>query len=548
MTVTYGFYDSLGGDRTYNAEQMSSIFDGIVADGVFQSVGSALAVTESTGMNVQVGTGRAWFNHTWTLNDSVLVLPVTTADLVLPRIDTVIVEVNRDSSTRANSIKIIAGTPASSPVAPTLTNAGTLHQYPLANIAVGAGVTSINSGNITNRIGAVDGTPFVTGILTTLNVSWLFAEWDSQFNTWFDNLVDQLTGEQVTNLQNQIDQLGPHPPSYKNLLINGDMSVAIRGVSATGISSGSAVRSLDRWKFSVSGLGTWTNGMSTVDVPSDFGFGRGMYFAVAVADAAPAANDYCFFEQDIEGQFLQNVKKGTAGAESLTLSFIVKSPKTGAHVVELVDTVNVRSCSRSFNVNAINTWEYKTITFPPDTTGPFTHDANIGLRVLFWLGAGSTFTSGTLQTAWGAQTNANRAVGTQNIGDTIGNYFRVSGVQLEIGDRDTGFEFTTVDRQQQRCLRYSVPFNTVASGQCVSTTGARIIYNFPVPMRAAPTIAFTTNGSVYNAAGSGVAVSSWGSLWANEYGLRISATVAGGLVAGDATSVINQVAIIDAEL
>lgn len=76
MSVTYGFYNSKDGDRRYDAIQMSSIFDGIIRDGILQHVGTAMMVKESEAMIVNVGIGRAWFNHTWTLNDALLPLEV----------------------------------------------------------------------------------------------------------------------------------------------------------------------------------------------------------------------------------------------------------------------------------------------------------------------------------------------------------------------------------------------------------------------------------------------------------------------------------------
>lgn len=155
MTVTYGFYNSVGGDRVYDAEDISSMFDGVITDGVFEEVLNALDTTQNTvpSMHVIVKSGKAWFNHTWTLNDADLVIPVTASSLVNPRVDTVVLEVDATDPVRANSIKIIAGTPAGSPVPPTLINAGDLHQYPLAYIAVGTGVTTIVNANITKLVG-----------------------------------------------------------------------------------------------------------------------------------------------------------------------------------------------------------------------------------------------------------------------------------------------------------------------------------------------------------------------------------------------------------
>lgn len=161
MTVTFGFYNSVGGDRTYNAVDLSSIFDGIVSDGVFELVGDGLQVVEGTGMQVVVGVGRAWFNHTWTLNDADLPLAIAASHLTLPRIDTVVLEVDSSNAVRANSIKVITGTPQSPAVAPTLTNTAEVHQYALAYVYVAASASSIVTANITDLRGTVS-TPFVT--------------------------------------------------------------------------------------------------------------------------------------------------------------------------------------------------------------------------------------------------------------------------------------------------------------------------------------------------------------------------------------------------
>lgn len=207
MAVTYGFYNSLAGDRKYSARDMARIFDGIINDGVYQSVGDTFVVTANPGtMTINVGSGRAWFFSTWTYNDAPIVLNMFASEAVLNRIDTVVIEVNTDTAVRANTIKIVKGTPASSPVAPTLTNTSLVKQYALADIYVGAGVTQILTANITNRVGT-GSTPFVTGVLTTLNSTTLIAQWEAEFDIWFNNLVDQLNGTQVTNLQNQIDAL-----------------------------------------------------------------------------------------------------------------------------------------------------------------------------------------------------------------------------------------------------------------------------------------------------------------------------------------------------
>jgi len=167
MTVTYGFFNSLDGDRIYDAEQISNMFDGVIADGIFRSQGGGFAVlTNNNGMEVKVSSGRAWFNSTWTLNDVDYILTLDPANAVLHRIDTIVIEVDKTAGVRANSVKVITGTPSASPVRPTLINSGDVHQYPLADIYIAATTTLILSGHITNRID-ID-TPYAAGITGTV--------------------------------------------------------------------------------------------------------------------------------------------------------------------------------------------------------------------------------------------------------------------------------------------------------------------------------------------------------------------------------------------
>lgn len=161
MTVTYGFYNSVSNDRTYDAMDMGMMFDGVITDGVFEEVGEALQPINGTGMQVIVKDGRAWFDHTWTLNDADLALAIAASDLVNPRIDTVVLEVNESNAVRANTIKVITGTPAGVPVEPTLINTSEVHQHPIAHVFVGAGVSSILLANVTDLRGTV-ACPFTT--------------------------------------------------------------------------------------------------------------------------------------------------------------------------------------------------------------------------------------------------------------------------------------------------------------------------------------------------------------------------------------------------
>lgn len=200
-----GFFNSLNGDRRYDGEQISSLFDGLISDGVFANVGEQFAVVPSSGMNVLVKTGRAWFNHTWSLNDTWMTLTVDAPDPLRSRIDSVVLEVNHDLMVRENSIKIVKGSPASSPVPPTMLHTDVINQYRLANITVDKDTTTITTSHIQVTVGMIE-TPFVTAPIQSVDVSVLFQQWEGQFQEWFDHVKDQLSGDVAANLQKQVDE------------------------------------------------------------------------------------------------------------------------------------------------------------------------------------------------------------------------------------------------------------------------------------------------------------------------------------------------------
>lgn len=180
MSVTYGFYNSKNKDRTYDAIQMSSIFDGIIRDGILQHVGGRMMVNEASGMTIHVGSGRAWFNHTWTLNDSILPLEVPESDLILRRIDAVVLEVDARENERKNTIKIVKGTPSSAPSKPSMIKTNDRWQYPLAYISLNPGVTAIRQADITNAVGTSE-CPFVTAPLEKMSIDELVKQWQDQW-------------------------------------------------------------------------------------------------------------------------------------------------------------------------------------------------------------------------------------------------------------------------------------------------------------------------------------------------------------------------------
>lgn len=249
FSVTCGFFNSSNEDRRkYDAKQLSSIFDGIIGDGVYATIGDCFVVNATDSNKVTVGTGRAWFKHTWTLNDSLLSIKCPDSETLKDRIDAIVIEVNHNDETRDNFIKVIKGDASASPIRPTLTRNAKVNQYPLCYIYRKAGSTKITQAEITNVVGT-DETPFVTGILQVISLDKLLGQWRSQLdqfvisekeriqnamnlaiseietwednieltiNDWFDHMKGQLSSDSATNLQIQIDD-----SKLEDLLVHG---------------------------------------------------------------------------------------------------------------------------------------------------------------------------------------------------------------------------------------------------------------------------------------------------------------------------------------
>ncbi len=284
----------------------------------------------------------------------------------------------------------------------------------------------------------------------------------------------------------------------KNIIINGDMSIAQRGTSETGIASG-GYYTCDRWRFG-GNLGAFTMSQET-DVPTGQGFSNSVKLECTTAeDTSTAVDTITLFSQRVEGQNLQYLKKGTSSAESTTASFWVKSNKTGTYILEMYDTDNSRTISKSYTIDTADTWEKKTITFEGDTTGAYGNDNGGSLRFNFWLGAGTFYSSGTLATSWQTYDNTDRAVGQINLADTVGNELYITGIQLEAGTSASEFEFLPYDMNLQRCQRYyfvqcdgSVSAaQDIGIGTYYTSTDLRASFSFPTTMRATPTLEVET--------------------------------------------------------
>jgi len=292
-------------------------------------------------------------------------------------------------------------------------------------------------------------------------------------------------------------------PNFRNIIINGDMSQAQRATSATGKTS-NGYYTVDRFQTVITSQGTWTQSQSTT-VPTGQGFAKSLKMDCTTADASPAASDKLQVRQKIEGQNLQYLKKGTSSAESLTLSFWVRSNKTGTYIAEIFDTDNSRQNSQSYTISSADTWEKKTVTFAGDTTGTLNNDNGDSFECVFWLGAGSNFTSGTLSTTWTSNTDANRAVGQVNLADSTSNEWYVTGVQLEAGTSASDFEFLPVDANLLRCQRYFQKIDGSGSNTVMTVMHAygsdNAIGCFPAitQFRANPTLSSTGTFNAWTA-------------------------------------------------
>ena len=297
------------------------------------------------------------------------------------------------------------------------------------------------------------------------------------------------------------------PIGTKNLIINGNMQIAQRGTSVSGLSSGYGYKTVDRFMFDTDGtVGTWTMSQDT-DVPTGQGFANSVKYT-CTAGATISSNASLRLNHYIEAQNLQHLKYGTANAESVTLSFWVKSNKTGTFAIWLYAPDNGRAISKLVTISSADTWEKKTLTYVGDTSGTINNDNGTGILVVFHLTVGTNFTSGTLATSWETLTTANLAVGqTINLSDTTSNYMNITGIQLEVGDTATPFEVMPYDMNLARCQRYYFKDGYGLNGASAMATGPIGLwytssdvyapYYFPVEMRSAPTVSSPTVTSGY---------------------------------------------------
>ena len=293
----------------------------------------------------------------------------------------------------------------------------------------------------------------------------------------------------------------------KNMVINGAMQVAQRVPypSTQPTVSYSNYYTVDRWRMNVSdaNFGTWTFSQSNT-VPSGKGFAYSWKWDCQVADTSLASDHYGIAEYRIEAQDLQHLGYGTSSAKPITLSFWVKTNKTGTYVFSIYANDGARYVSKTYTVNQANSWEYKTITIEGDTAGTINNDNGDGFRLWWWLGSGTNFSGGTMQPgvwrSWGSDQNGATPGLSVNMADSTSNEWFITGVQLEVGHNATDFEHRSYGEELALCQRYFFKLSNsrLIMGYKRHDGSANFPVNTPVSMRVAPTPSLSTSGTFSN--------------------------------------------------
>jgi len=363
-------------------------------------------------------------------------------------------------------------------------------------------------------------------------------------------------GETLTN----------QPSGRKNIILNGAMQVAQRATSVTGISA-NGYYTLDRFKIDNDASAGRFTMTQTADGPS--GFANCLKLDCTTADTSIAAGEFLLIRQIFEGQDVQQLKKGTSDAESITVSFYVKGDQAATYVCEILDLDNDRTITQAFAVTT--DWNRIILTFPGDTAGAMDDNTAASLAFNIWLHGGATFTGGTfVDNTHAALTQANRNAGSRtSFFDSTDREFFLTGVQMEIGSQATNFEHRSVGEELALCQRYCTVHNMsgdadeyvipYSQGQVDSANRAEIHILYP-EKRAAPTITVTnpTNFKIMTGANTAITAGSFAGALVGTgiHGANLFWGVSGGIAVNDHTGNIKNIYLfqntgaitIDAEL
>ena len=336
-----------------------------------------------------------------------------------------------------------------------------------------------------------------------------------------------------------IAQLGANNSSFTNRIINGAMVIDQRNAGASGTGNDTYV--VDRWAYfgSQASKATWQQNAGSVTPPAGFS----NYFGFTSSSAySVGATEIFVFSQKIEGFNTSDLNFGTANAQTITLSFWVRSSLTGTFGGYIANASQTRNYPFSYTISSSNTWEQKSVTIAGDTTGTWIGGTNgIGMRVGFSLGIGST--NSTTANAWNGTTNAIGVTGATSVVGTNGATFYITGVQLEKGSTATSFDYRPYGTELALCQRYcyvlrsASTLSQVGFSSSQSTTTAFLGVYLPVTPRTNPTGITASSATCLNSyAGNtnvtttAIGVSS-GWTFAGNF-VTLLMTTAGSLVAG----------------
>lgn len=286
----------------------------------------------------------------------------------------------------------------------------------------------------------------------------------------------------------QVSSLNGGPlAGTRNRIINGDMRIDQRNAGASVTLTGSFGYTLDRWGGSED-----TDGAATViqDSSAPAGFSKSLKFTTTTADASLGATQFAYVAQWIEGQNVEDLAWGTASAKSVTVSFWVRSSLTGTFGGAITNSAFNRSYPFTYLISSADTWEYKSVVIPGDTSGTWLVTNGVGIRVQLGLGVGSTY-SGTAGAWAGSQYFS--ATGATSVIGTLNATFYITGVQLEPGTVATPFERRSYGQELALCQRYywkgNLPIMRNFTGSAIAVQSS---IAFPVTMRSAPTVTIDT--------------------------------------------------------
>jgi len=305
-----------------------------------------------------------------------------------------------------------------------------------------------------------------------------------------------ITSDKIANNAITLDKIADNVVDGKeNLIINGDMAVAQRNSSSAVTVAHNSYQTVDRILFLISNDGAFTSEQSST---APDGFSNSLKLAVTTADTSIGATQYAYFDHRIEAQNLQHLNYGTASATDITLSFWVRSSKTGTYCITVQKTDSTRyHFVKEYTIDTADTWEHKTITIAPDSNikasgGAITNDNGDGLRISWFLSCGSTYASAT-DNVWSSDTNDYATSNQVNWLDSTSNDFYLTGLKLEVGSTATSFLHESYAENLAKCQRYYYKHcegitQHVSLGDAHQTTQMDAVVHFPVTMRATPTL------------------------------------------------------------